>query len=442
MSKIGEMSKKYNLHSWSAQGKLNPTTVTKAEGIHFWDDEGKKYFDMSSQLVNLNLGHGNRAVIEAIKAQAEKMAFIGPGYAIDVRSEAARRLVEFAGPDFAGGKVFFTNAGAEANENAIKFAKAFTGRWKVFSMYRSYHGATFGASSLNGEPRRWIAEPGVPGFVHFDGPYAYRAPKACKFDSEEDVTDFYLELLENQIKYENPEAIAAIFVETVVGSNGVLIPPKGYLKGVRELCDRYGILLVCDEVMTGFYRTGSKFAFMRFDAKPDIVTFAKGSTCGYVPLGGAIVKREIAEHFDDHTMYGGLTYSAHPIGCAAALATLDEYERLGIEENVAKQGKLLADTLDEIERKHKSVGEVRHIGLFAMVELVKDKASREPLSPFNRDPEGRIARIGALLKAEGFATYSHENMFIVAPPLIVTGEELRDALRILDKVLDAADAMI
>jgi taurine--2-oxoglutarate transaminase len=442
MSKISEMSKKYNLHSWSAQGKLNPMTVTKAEGIYFWDDEGNKYYDMSSQLVNSNLGHGNRAIIEAIKAQADKMAFIGPGYAIDVRSEAARKLVEFAGPHFVGGKVFFTNAGAEANENAIKFAKAFTGRWKIFSMYRSYHGATFGASALNGEPRRWIAEPGVPGFIHFDGPYAYRAPKACKFDSEEDTAAFYLELLENQMKYENPNDIAAVFVETVVGSNGVLIPPKGYLAGVQELCNRYGVMFVCDEVMAGFYRTGSKFAFMQFDVKPDIITFAKGATCGYIPLGGVIVKREIAEYFNDHKMFNGLTYSAHPMGCAAALATMDEYERLGTEENVKKQGKLLADSLDELCAKHKSVGEVRHIGLFAMIELVKDKASREPLTPFNSDPEGYMAKIGGMLKAAGFVTYSHENMFIVAPPLIITEKELRDALSILDRVLDAADAMI
>ncbi|MDR1245580.1 MAG: aminotransferase class III-fold pyridoxal phosphate-dependent enzyme [Clostridiales Family XIII bacterium] len=442
MSIISEMSKKYNLHSWSAQDKLNPMTVTKAEGIYFWDDEGNKYYDMSSQLVNSNLGHGNKAVVNAIKAQADKIAFIGPGYALDVRSEAARKLIEFAGPHFKGGKVFFTNAGAEANENAIKFAKAFTGRWKIFSMYRSYHGATFGASALTGEPRRWIAEPGVPGFIHFDGPYPYRAPKACKFDSEEDITAFYLELLENQMKYENPQDIAAVFVETVVGSNGVLIPPAGYLNGVRELCNRYGVMLVCDEVMTGFYRTGSKFAFMQFDVKPDIITFAKGSTCGYIPLGGVIVKQEIAEYFNDRKMYNGLTYNAHPMGCAAAVATIDEYVRLGIEENVKKQGKLLASGLDELERKHKSVGETRHIGLFAMIELIKDKANREPLTPFNSDPEGCMAKICGMLKAEGFVTYSHENMLIIAPPLIITEQELRDALRIADKVLDDVDAMI
>ncbi|MDR3295191.1 MAG: aminotransferase class III-fold pyridoxal phosphate-dependent enzyme [Clostridiales Family XIII bacterium] len=442
MSKISEMSKKYNLHSWSAQGKLNPMTVTKADGIYFWDDEGKKYYDMSSQLVNSNLGHCNKAVVEAIKAQADKMPYMGPGYAVDVRSEAAKKIVEFAGPDYEGAKIFFTNAGAEANENAVKMAKTFTGRWKFFSMYRSYHGATYATSSLCGEPRRWIAEPGAPGFIHFEGPYAYRAPKACKFESEADVTAYYLELLETQIQYENPQAIAAIFVESVVGTNGVLIPPNGYLKGVQEICRRYGILLVCDEVMAGFYRTGSRFAFMQFDIKPDIITFAKGSTCGYVPLGGVIAKKEIADYFDDHKMFCGLTYSAHLMGCAAAVATLDEYERLGIEANVKKQGKILAELLGAIEKKHKSVGEVRHIGLFAMLDLVKDKATRAPLVPFNSDPEGLMPKILGMLKAEGFVTYSHENMIAVSPPLIITEQELRDAVQILDKVLDSVDAMV
>ncbi|MDR3242898.1 MAG: aminotransferase class III-fold pyridoxal phosphate-dependent enzyme [Clostridiales Family XIII bacterium] len=440
MSKISEMSKKYNLHSWSAQGKLNPTPVVRAEGVYFWDEAGNRYCDMSSQLVNSNLGHGNKAIIEAIKNQADKMAFMGPGYAVDVRSEAAKKLMEFSG--FEGGKVFFTNAGAESNENAVKIAKAFTKKWKIFSMYRSYHGASIGASSLCGEPRRFSAEPGVPGFIHFDGPYAYRAPKACKFGSEEDIAEFYLELLENQIKYEDPQMIAAVFLETVVGSNGVLIPPEGYLKGVRELCTRYDIMMVCDEVMAGFYRTGSSFAFRQFDVVPDIVTFAKGSTCGYVPLGGVIVNKAIADFFDDHKMFCGLTYSAHLVGCAAAIATLNEYERLNIEENVKKQGKLLADILDGFEKKHRSVGQVRHIGLLAMVELVRDKATREPIVPFNNDAGGVMPKIIAMLKAEGFATYSHENMIIVAPPLIIAEDELRGAMKLMDRVLDSVDAMI
>ncbi len=440
MSAIKEMSKKYNLHSWSVQGSLNPMVVTKAEGLYFWDEDGKKYMDMSAQLVNLNLGYGNKAIIQAIKDQADKMAFIGPGYAIDVRSEAAKALVELSGLE--GAKVFFTNAGAEANENAIKIAKAYTGRWKVFSMYRSYHGATAGAGSLTGEPRRFINEPGVPGFIKFDGPYAYRAPKACKFDSEADVTAFYLELLENQVQYEGPQSIAAIFMETVVGSNGILIPPAGYMEGVRALCDKYGIMMVCDEVMAGFFRTGKAFAFHNFNIKPDLVSFAKGATCGYVPLGGVIVSEKIAKHFDDNKLFCGLTYSAHPMGCAATLTTVAEYKKQNIAENVKVVGKVLADTLDAMEKKHACVGQVRHIGLFSSVELVKDKATREALVPFNNDKEGLMVKIVGMLKTEGFSTYSHENMILIAPPLNITEEEMKAALAILDKVLDSVDNMI
>jgi taurine--2-oxoglutarate transaminase len=439
---IQEMSKHYNLHSWSAQGALKPMVVTRAEGIYFWDDQGNRYYDMSSQLVNSNLGHGNKAINEAIKAQVDEMAFIGPGYAIDVRSKAAKALVDFAGLDFEGGKVFFTNAGADANENAIKMAKAFTGRWKVLSGYKSYHGSSFGASSLCGEPRRWIGEPGIPGFVHFENPYPYRAPGNIEFASEEDETKFYLDILENHILYENPDSIAAVFLETVVGSNGCLVPPKGYLKGVRALCDKYGIAMVCDEVMAGFFRIGTPFAFMQFDAAPDIITFAKGSTCGYVQLGGVIARKEIAEFFDGHKMFCGLTYSAHPLGCAAALAALGEYERLGIAANVEKTGKLLASVLDEFERKHRCVGQVRYKGLLSGVELVKDKATKEPLVPFNSDPEKLMPKIGGMLKVEGFSTYTQENVVFVSPPLIITEDELRDAMKLLDKVLDSVDAMI
>lgn len=440
MSNIKEQGMKYNLYSWSAQKKINPMVVSKAEGIYFWDEDGKKYYDMSSQLVNCNLGHGHKKLIQAIKDQAEKMAFMGPGYSVDVRSEAAQKLVDLSGLE--GAKVFFTNAGAEANENAIKYAKAYTGKWKIFSSYRSYHGASFGASSLTGEPRRFIAEPGVPGFVHFDGPYAYRAPKACKFNSETDVAEFYLELLENQILYENPDAIAGIFFETVVGSNGILIPPKGYYEGVRALCDKYNIVLIFDEVMAGFYRTGTAFAFHQFGVKPDLVSFAKGATCGYVPLGGVIVTEKIAKTFDEKKMYNGLTYSAHPMGCAVAIATLEAYKEDKIEENVKKQGKVLADILDEMEKKHPSVGQVRHIGLFSAVELVKNKETREPLVKFNSDPEGLMNKIIGMLKVEGFSTYSHENIILVCPPLNITETELREALAILDKVLDSVDCMI
>jgi taurine--2-oxoglutarate transaminase len=440
MSNIKEQGMKYNLYSWSAQKKINPMVVSKAEGIFFWDEDGKKYYDMSAQLVNSNLGHGHKKLIQAIKDQAEKMAFMGPGYSVDVRSEAAQRLVELSGLE--GAKIFFTNAGAEANENAIKYAKAYTGKWKIFSAYRSYHGATFGASSLTGEPRRFIAEPGLPGSVHFDGPYPYRAPKACKFNSEAEVAEFYLELLENQILYEGPDQIAGIFFETVVGSNGILIPPKGYYEGVRALCDKYNIVLIFDEVMAGFYRTGTAFAFHQFGVKPDLVTFAKGATCGYVPLGGVIVSEKIHKVFDEKKMFNGLTYSAHPMGCATTIATLDAYKEEKIAENVQKQGKVLADILDEMEKKHACVGQVRHIGLFSCVELVKNKETREPIVAFNKDTEGLMPKIVGMLKVEGFSTYSHENMVLVCPPLNITETELREALAILDKVLDSVDNMI
>lgn len=440
MSKIKEQGMKYNLYSWCAQKKINPMVISKAEGIYFWDEDGKKYYDMSAQLVNSNLGHGHKKLIRAIKRQAEEMAFIGPGYSIDVRSEAAQKIVDLSGLE--GAKVFFVNAGAEANENAMKYAKAYTGKWKIFAAYRSYHGASFGASSLTGEPRRFIAEPGVPGVIHFDGPYAYRAPKACKFNSEEDITDFYLELLENQILYEGPDQIAGIFFETVVGSNGIMIPPKGYYEGVRALCDKHNILMICDEVMAGFYRTGTAFAFQQFNVKPDLVTFAKGATCGYIPLGGVIVTEKIAKIFDEKKMFNGLTYSAHPMGCATAIATLNAYKEENIEDNVRRQGKVLADILDEFEKKHASVGQVRHIGLFSCVELVKSKETREPLVSFNSDPEGLMPKIVGMLKSEGFSTYSHENMILVCPPLIITETELRAAMNIMDKVLDSVDDMI
>ena len=440
MSEIKEMSLKYNLHSWSAQKAINPMVVTKAEGIYFWDEDGKQYYDMSSQLVNSNLGHGNKAIVAAIKEQAEKIPFIGPGYALDVRSEAAKAVVEASGLE--GAKVFFTNAGAESNENAIKFAKQYTGKWKIFSMYRCYHGSSAGAGMLTGEPRKFVNEPGVPGFIKYDGPYAYRAPKACKFENEEEITEFYLELLENQIKYEGPHQIAAIFTETVVGSNGVLVPPKGYLEGIRKLCDRYNILMVCDEVMAGWYRTGSCFAWQQFNIEPDLVTFAKGITCGYIPLGGVIVSKKVAEYFDNNKMFCGLTYSAHPMGCAAAVATLKEYKRLNIEANVAAQGKILHETLSDIQSKHVCVGDFRQIGLFSAFELVKDKETKEPIVQFNSDPEGLMNKIIGMLRVEGFSTYSHENMIIVAPPLIITETELRTAMNILDKVLDSVDNMV
>lgn len=439
MSVVKEKDRKYNLHSWSAQKAIDPRVITKAEGIYFWDEDGNKFYDMSSQLVNSNLGHGNKAIAQAIKDQADKIPFISPAFALDVRSEAAEAVIQTSGMKNA--KVFFTNAGAESNENAIKMAKQYTGRWKIFSMYRCYHGVSAGAGMLTGEPRHFANEPGPAGFIKYDGPYAYRAPHQVKFKDEDDVADFYLELLENQVRYEGPENIAAIFLETVVGSNGILIPPVKWIRGVRELCTRYGIVMVCDEVMAGWYRTGKAFAFQNFDIEPDLVTFAKGVTCGYVPVGGVIVSEKISKYFDDHKMMCGLTYNGHPMGCAAAVATIKEYERLGIEENVAKQGKVLEDILKDYQEKHRCVGEIRRIGLFSAMEIVKDDKGT-PIVEFNDDPEGIMPKIIGMLMNEGFFTYAHENMIVVAPPLIITEEELTDAMKIMDKVLDSVDKMI
>lgn len=435
--KVKEDSLKYNMHSWSVQGELDPKVITRAKGIYFWDADDKRYFDMSSQLVNVNIGHGNEKVIDAIKEQAEKLPFIGPAFAVDVKSEAARKIIEVA-PDNME-KVFFTNGGAEANENAIKVARMVTGKYKIFSAYRSYHGATYGAANLTGENRRFPSEPGIPGFVKFVGPYTYRAP--VEFKNEEEATKYYLTLLRDQIEFEGPDKIAAIFQETVVGSNGILIPPKGWMQGVRDLCDEYGILMVCDEVMAGWGRTGKWFAIDNWNVKPDIISFAKGVTCGYVPLGGIIVSKEIAKYFDNNKLWCGLTYSGHPMGCAAACATIDVYKEEKLIENSQEMGKVLSGILENLKEKHPCVGDVRCIGLFSAIELVKDKGTKEPLVPYGKDPEGTMKKILSILKSEGFWNYSHDNVVIIAPPLTIKEDELKEAMDIMDRVLYFVDDM-
>ena len=427
--------KKYNLQSWSKQGNLNPISVEKADGIYFWDYDGNRYTDMSSQLVNMNLGFGNKAIGDAIKEQVDKFCFVGPSFGAESRAKLAKKIIELM-PDNMG-KVFFTNAGAESNENAVKIARMFTGKSKVFSRYRSYHGSSFGAGNLTGEPRRYTLEPGIPGFVKFFDPYIYR--EAIEFKSEEEATKYYLAKLREQIAYEGPNSVAAIVLETITGSNGIIIPPKGYLPGVRALCDEFGILMICDEVMTGWGRTGKMFGFENFGVKPDIVTFAKGVTCGYVQLGGVAVSSEIAAYFDDNLLSCGLTYSGHPLACAAGLACINYYEEENILDNVNKVGKVLGEKLEEIKEKHPSVGDVRYIGLFSAVELVKDKETKEALVPYGKDPEGVMGKILGMLKERKFMTYTHENMILVAPPLIITEEQLVEELAKLDEVLEIVD---
>ncbi|MBI4858582.1 MAG: aminotransferase class III-fold pyridoxal phosphate-dependent enzyme [Acetobacterium woodii] len=435
---ICETSKKYNLHSWSAQGALKPKVMVGGEGIYFWDGDGKRYYDMSSQLVNLNIGYGNKKVIEAIQEQAGRLAFSSPSFAIDVRSQLAKMVIEIA-PDNMG-KVFFTLGGADANENAIKMAKMVTGRNKIFSRYRSYHGSTYGAANLTGEPRRYACEPGIPGFIKFFDPYVYRAPVA--FENEEAATKYYIGQLREQIIYEGRNSVAAIVLETITGSNGIIIPPKGYLQGVREICDEFGIMMICDEVMTGWGRTGEWFAVNHYGVKPDMITFAKGITCGYAPIGGVIVSQAIADFFDNNTLSCGLTYSAHPLGCAAGIATIEYYKEAGLMDQAKVRGVLLGTLLEKIKEKHRCVGDVRYIGLFSSIELVKDKKTKEPLVPYGMDPEKIMGKIIGMLSEKGFSTYSHENVLIVAPPLIITEQELTDAMAIMDQVLSEVDKMI
>lgn len=427
--------KTYNLQSWSVQGALNPKAIEKAEGIYIYDYDGTRYSDMSAQLVNMNVGHGNKEIAEAIKEQADKFCYMAPSYAVESRGKLAEMIIDLM-PDTMG-KVFFTNAGADANENAIKIARMYTGRNKIFSRYRSYHGSSYGAANLTGEPRRFPNEPGIPGFVHFFDPYVYQ--EKIRFASEEEATEFYVAKLREQILYEGADNVAAIVMETITGSNGVIIPPKGYLPGVRKICDEFGIMMICDEVMAGWGRTGKMFAFENFDVKPDIVTFAKGVTCGYAPLGGVVVSKKIAEYFDTHKLMCGLTYSGHPLSCAAGVACVNYYLDNNILDHVQEVGKVLGEELEECKASFKCVGDVRYIGLFSAIELVKDKETREALVPYGSDPENIMGKIIGKLAAKKFLTYSHENMVIIAPPLIITAEQIKEEMAKVKEVLAEVD---
>ena len=426
-------------HSWSAQALIDPVPVAAGEGSTFWDYQGNAYLDFSSQLVNLNLGHQQPDLVAAIQQQAGRLATIQPSIANDVRGELARLIAEVA-PDGME-KVFFTNGGADANEYAVRMARTATGRRKVLSMYRSYHGSTATAISLTGDPRRWANDSVDNGTVRFFGPYLYRTAFHSTTLAEE--SQRALEHLEQTIRLEGPNTIAAIIIETVVGTNGVLVPPPGYLQGVRDLCDRYGIVYIADEVMVGFGRLGEWFGIDAFDAKPDLITFAKGVNSGYVPLGGVVISDRIAAAFDDVSFAGGLTYSGHPLACAAGVATFEVFRRDGILERVRDLGsRIVEPTLQGWLEKHPSIGEVRGQGLFWAVELVRSRETREPLVPFNAAgadaaPMGAFA---AAAKKGGVWPFTHFNRMHVAPPLVITEDELVRGLAVLDEALDVADS--
>ncbi|MFE4516663.1 aspartate aminotransferase family protein [Kitasatospora sp. NPDC056783] len=426
-------------HSWSAQALIDPLAVAGAEGSYFWDYDGNRYLDFSSQLVNTNIGHQHPKVVAAIQEQAAKLCTIAPGFAVESRSEAARLIAERTPGDL--DKIFFTNGGAEANENAIRLARLHTGRQKVLSTYRSYHGATANAIALTGDPRRWANETGVSGVVHFWGPYPYRTNFHAENEAQE--CERALEHLEQVIAFEGPGTVAAVILETVVGTAGVLVPPAGYLAGVREICDRYGIVFILDEVMAGFGRTGEWFAADHWGVTPDLLTFAKGVNSGYVPLGGVAISAEIAATFAERAFPGGLTYSGHPLACASAVATIGTMAEEGIVENARHIGEtVLGPGLRELAERHPSIGEVRGLGVFWALDLVKDRETREPLVPYNAAgaDNAPMAELAAACKQRGLWPFVNMNRFHVVPPCTVTEEEAKTGLAVLDEVLSLTDA--
>ncbi len=425
-------------HSWSAQGTLNPTEITGGEGSYFWDSTGKKYLDFSSQLVNLNIGHQHPKLVAAIQEQAGKLCTVAPPFANASRSEAARLIAELAPGDL--NMVFFTNGGAEAAEYATRMAKLHTGRHKILTTYRSYHGSTAGAIALTGDPRRWANETGASGAVKFWGPYPYRSAFHSTSDKQE--CERALEHLENVLMVEGPQTIAMIALETVVGTNGILVPPDGYLQGVRDLCTKHGIVMMCDEVMAGFGRCGEWFAVNKWNVTPDLICFAKGVNSGYLPLGGVVISQKIADTFKDRAFPGGLTYSGHPLACAAAVASINIFKEEKIVEHARMLGKdVIGPALEKIKAKHPSVGDVRGLGVFWAIELVKNRETREPLVPFNA--AGADAKpmmdLAAACKERNLWPFTHFNRMHVVPPCNTPIEDVKAGLAIIDEVLDLAD---
>jgi taurine---2-oxoglutarate transaminase len=436
---IVEDAKKYVLYSWSVQDTINPIAVERAEGRYFFDYDGNRYLDFASQLVNVSIGHSHPKVVQAIKDQAEKLATIGPPMATESRSRLGRLLSEVTPGDLM--MSFFTNGGAEANENAIKLARWYTGRHKVIARYRSYHGATAGSMTLTGDPRRWPAEPGIPGVVRMFDPYTYRCsaghPDPCPVCTGAPH-------LEEILQYEGAHTVAAVILETVTGTNGIIVPPDGYLQSIREVCDRHGILLICDEVMAGFGRTGKWFGVEHWDVVPDILTVAKGINSGYVPLGAMIVREPIADWVRGKYFAGGLTYSGHPLACASAVASIEAFQDEGIVENAAAMGDVFRVELAKLAEKHPSIGEVRGLGCFWGLELVRNRDTREPLVPFNGAGEDAkpMAAVMKRALARGLYLMTHWNVVMCCPPLTITRDELDEALETLDDALSVADEFV
>src|SRR5713101_1119944 len=428
---ITELCVRHTLYDWSAQAGLKPMAVASAKGVRFTTVDGRRFIDFNSQLMSVHAGHGDRRIIEAIKAQADRLPYISPFLATEVRARLGQKLAELLPGDI--DKVFFTLGGTDANENAIKMARAVTGRPKIMARYRSYHGSTGNAVQATGDPRRWPNEH-IAGIVHVLDPY-HGIERGWE-DAEP-----ALRQLEETIRLEGPETIAGFLLEPISGTNGVLIPPDGYLQGVRELCDRYGILMICDEVMSGFGRTGEWFAVNHWNVVPDIITMAKGLTSSYVPLGAVGVRPKVADYFEKNVFYGGLTYNSHPLACAAALGTIQAYEEDDMIGNARRMGEVMKRHHQELKHKHPSVGLTRSIGLFGILELVKNRKTMQPLAPFNGTSEPMKA-IGKYFREHGLYTFVRWNTIMTNPPLCINEEELAEGFGIIDKALDIADQAV
>ena len=435
--RVRALDRAHVFHSWSAQALIDPLPIAHASGSYFTDYDGRRYLDFSSQLVNVNIGYQHPKLVAAIQEQAGRLCTVSPAFANDMRSEAARLIAEVA-PDGLE-SVFFTNGGAEAIENALRMARLHTGRHKLLAAYRSYHGATAGALSLTGDPRRWGSEPGVPGVVRYWGPYLYRS--AFHAASEAEEASRAIEHLRDVIQFEGPHTVAAIILETVVGTNGILVPPPGYLAGVRALCDEFGIVMIADEVMAGFGRCGEWFAVDHWDVIPDLITFAKGVNSGYVPLGGVIISEPIAATFAERAYPGGLTYSGHPLACASAVASINIFREEGIIENARQLGDVIGTALGGLAERHPSVGEVRGLGVFWALELVRDRATREPLVPYNASGASAapMNEFAAACKERGLWPFIHFNRTHVVPPCTTSAAEVIEGIDILDEALTVAD---
>jgi taurine--2-oxoglutarate transaminase len=429
---IVALSKQHTIFEWSAQAKVDPIPVARAKGIYFWTPEGKRYIDFNSQVMCVNIGHGDERVVRAIQEQAATLAYANPFLATEPRARLGAKLADITPGDI--DTFFFTNGGAEANENAIKIARWFTGRHKIISFYRSYHGATAGAITLTGDPRRWVAEPGVPGVVHVLNPYH-------GIQRGWDAADAALDYLEETIQLEGAATIAAIILEPVVGTNGVLVPPDGYIEGVRRLCDTYGLLMIADEVMAGFGRTGKWFSIDHWNVVPDLITMAKGLTSAYVPLGAVGMRHRIADHFRDNVFSGGLTYNSHPLACACALATIAVYEEDRLVERAAERGALMKTLLSDLAKRHPCVGATRSIGLLGIVELVRSRKTMEPMAPFNGTSPATQS-LARYFRNEGLYTFVRWNTFFTNPPLCISEAELREAFAIIDRGLRELDTEV